>query len=46
MFETALSAGTHTAEVKVAQQKHEKSLGTAARILQFVVNGSAAGTGQ
>ena len=46
MFETGLSAGTHTAEVKVAQQKHEKSLGTAARILQFVVNGSAAGTGQ
>lgn len=46
MFESELPAGRHVAEVRVSGEKHENSRGHAARILQFVVNGSAVSAAQ
>jgi len=38
MFATGLSAGNHEVKVRLAKTHHEKSKGTAARILNFTVS--------
>lgn len=46
MFASDLAAGRHVVDVRVASEKHEKSRGHAARVLQFVVNGAAVSPAQ